>query len=75
MPCVWDLRFEHYVAALKRRGREGSVREEVRDVVIGFKEVEGAIATMWGIVEATRLNARLIGGVEEVKDLEVDVSF
>lgn len=62
-----DLGFERRAAAPERRGREGRVGEELGEVVMGFGEVECAVAAVRGIVEAARLSAGQIGVVEEVE--------
>jgi hypothetical protein len=50
---VRDLGFERREAALGVPGREGSAGEERGEVVVGFGEVECAVASMGGIVEAS----------------------
>lgn len=48
-----DLGFERREAALGIPGKEGPAGEERGEVVVGFGEVEYAVATMGGIVEAS----------------------
>lgn len=44
----------------------------MREVVVGFGEIERAVAAVGGVLKAVRLGAGLIGRVEEVENLGVE---